>query len=292
MRSSRALKLAAIVLVLGAMPATADESPFATIYTTEILPKGGSETEQWLTWKNGKSHEAFNAIEGRTEIEYGLTGNFQISAYANYDWTLERTHPITGPADSGTHFTGISAEAIYQVLNPFTDPIGLALYVEPRIGPGSREFETKVLLQKNFLDDRLVLAANLVLEDEWNLAPPDPTAPPGSKDFTHHWAKNTELNVLAGVSYRFAPSWFGGVEFASQREYDGLLLFQHSSGAANSFFFGPVLHYAAQNYWVTLGAQAQLPWAMNLSGTAGETVNHFAHEEERYRVRLRVGIAL
>ncbi len=43
---------------------------------------------------------------------------------------------------------------------------------------------------------------------------------------------------------------------------------------------------------MTLGVQAQLPWAQNLSGTPGETVGGFAHEEERLRVQLRIGVAL
>ena len=278
--------------ISGIPPASAEDSPFATVYTTDTQPEGEAEVEQWLTWKAGKAHESFNAIEGRTEIEYGLTSKFQIAAYANYEWSRERVHPITGPADTDTRFTGFSLETIYQILDVDDDPVGLALYVEPKIGPGTRELESKILLQKNFLDDRLVLAANLVLEHEWNLEPPDPSAPPGSKEFTRHWATNTELHFLAGISYRVDSSWSAGVEFASQREYDGLLLFQHSAAAANSFFLGPTLNFAAKEYWVTFGAQAQLPWAINLSGQPGETVNNYAHEEERFRLFLRTGFDL
>jgi hypothetical protein len=287
--------LLGFALAAVALPASADDAPdapFGTVYTTTLEPQGETEVEQWLSWKSGKAHEDFDAIEGRTEIEYGVSDKFQIAAYANYEWSRTRAHPIVGPAETSTKFTGFSAEAIYQLLNPSTDLIGLALYLEPRIGPGTRELETKILLQKNLLDDRLILAANIVLEHEWNLQPADPTAPPGSRQSTRYWAKNTEFNLLAGASYRVAEDWYAGVEFASQREYDGLVLFEHNSAAANSFFAGPTLHFAEDEWWVTLSAQAQLPWAMNLGGAPGEVVNHFAHEEERYRLILRTGFDL
>jgi hypothetical protein len=59
-----------------------------------------------------------------------------------------------------------------------------------------------------------------------------------------------------------------------------------------SYYAGPALHYERDGYWVTLGAQVQLPWAANLSGEPEETVNGFAGEEARYRVRLKFGFDL
>lgn len=268
----------------GISPALADESPFGTVYTTDTLPAGAAEIEQWATWRSGKPHESYQTLRGRTEYEYGITNDFQISGYANYAWLHEM------PGESHARFTGVSAEAIYRIWDPYTHPFGVALYLEPAIGPDMREVEAKLLLQKNFLDDRLVLAANAVLEDEWAHAAADPAATPGSPDAFAHWNTNTELKLLIGASYRFAPNWSAGAEFEAKREYDGLLIWDHVTAAADSYFFGPTLHYAARNYFVTLSTQAQLPWAANLSGEPGETVNGFAHEEERYRVQLRIGI--
>lgn len=272
----------------------ADTTPFSTIYTVETEPAGEVEVEQWSTWLGGKSRESFNALEGRTEVEYGVTDDFQIAGYVSYDWARDRPHGAATPdeAQNGLDFRSFSAEAIYRLVDPDTHPFGLALYVEPAIGPGYREIEAKLLVQKNFLDDRLVLAGNAVLENEWNLMPPDPSATLGSLDATRHWARETELNLLAGAAYRFAPAWSGGVEFAAQREIDGLLFWQRSSAAATSYFVGPTLHFNHEAYWLTIGAQAQLPWAANLSGEPGETVRGFAHEEERYRIRLRIGFDL
>ena len=266
--------------------ASADESPFARVYTTDTLPAGASEIEQWVSWLGGKSHQSYQTLQGRTEYERGITNNFQLSAYANYAWL----HDV--PGESHTRFTGVSAEAIWRIWDVYTHPIGIALYLEPSIGPGSREIEAKLLLQKNFLDDRLVVAANGVLEHEWERDDADPAAPPGSPDASAHWGKGTELKLLLGAAYRFAPNWSAGAEFEAKREFDGLLIWDNSTAAADSFFVGPTLHYANRDYFLTVGVQAQLPWASNLSGEPGETVNGFAHEEERYRVQLRIGIEI
>src|SRR5258705_1822135 len=188
-------------------PPRADESPFASIYTTEILPRGASEVEQWATWANSKPDERFDEVAGRTEVEYGVTGRFQLAIYANYSWT--RIQPNGPGAPDGavdtTRFNGFSAEAIYQVLNPYTDPFGFALYLEPAIGPGERALEAKLLFQKNFLDDQLIFAANFNLEYVW------------ARDAAAGiWDHETALEFYLGASYRFAPGWFGGVELLNE----------------------------------------------------------------------------
>ena len=256
-----------------ATPALAGETPFNTLYTAEVLPAGEAELGQTEIARRGKPHQSYDAVESRTEIEYGLSSDFQLAGYANYTWQRERF--AGAAAQSGLAFTSFSLEAIYQVLDPDTRPFGLALYIEPAYGPDSREIEGRVLLQKNLFDDRLVLAANAVLEHEW-------TRDAGL------WHKGTELRALLGAAWRVAPGWSAGAEFEAKREYDGILVWGRSAPAADSFFIGPTLNYATEDYSITLGAQAQIPWAANLSGKPGETVGGFAHEEERYRVQLRI----
>ena len=60
----------------------------------------------------------------------------------------------------------MSVESIYQLLSPFKDPFGLAAYVEWTHGPKTSELELKAIVQKNLMDDQLVLAANLAVELE------------------------------------------------------------------------------------------------------------------------------
>lgn len=271
--------LALAAALFAALPARAeDETPFATIDTTATTPLGESEIEQRLTWKHSRTGESYDALKGATEYEYGVTDRLQLGVYLRYGWSRVRPHSGSHVSQGAT-FDGVSAEAIYNVWNEETDTIGLSLYFEATGGPDKNELEWKLLLQKNLFEDRLVLAANVALENEWERA--------GA-----HWERHTEFNVLAGAAYSFAPEWSAGIEFASQREFDGLLPWQTSNAAANSYFLGPTLHYGSDEFFVTLGAQAQLPWAQNLSGMPGETVNGFASEEERYRVQLRFGMEI
>lgn len=284
MRSKVELAVTALFAGFGtaaATPAFADETPFAYVYTTDILPKGGMEIEQWLTANNGRPFESWHTIGGRTEFEYGVTNKLQLALYANYDYT--RVRPFdTRAADAretDLKFTSVSGEAIYRLMSPYTHPVGLALYVEPAIGPGFREIEAKLLIDSHFLDDRLIVAMNPIVEYEWE------------REGTG-WSKHTELQLLLGAAYRLAPGLFGGVEFKAKRELDGVSAFGNADPAADSFSAGPTLHYAKGEWWATLGVQAQLPWARTLNGEALETVNGFAHEEPRYSVRLRFGVEL
>jgi len=261
--------------------AWADESPFAYVYTTDTQPAGSAELEQWLTYENGRPSESWNHVQGRTELEYGLTNRLQAAVMFNYDWLNIRPH---GPAaaDSAADeftYTSTGAELVYQLSDPYTHPVGVAVYFEPSYGSDYQEIETKLLVDSHFLDDRLIAAANLIVEYEWEREDGD-------------WHKGTEVTLYAGLGYRFAPGWSAALEFKAKREFDGIAIFQQASAAADSFTLGPTLHYAQEGWWASLGLQEQLPWASNLSGDTGETVGGFAHEEPRTALRLRVGIEL
>lgn len=272
-----------LLFLAGTAPVFADESPFAAIYTTDILPQGGMEIEQWLTWENGRPQESFNHLAGRTEFEYGITDNLQQAVYLNYDYLRVRPHgPLAGDdRTTDFDFTSASAETIYRITDAYTHPVGFALYLEPAYGPDFREIEAKLLIDTHFLDDRLIVAINPIVEWEWKRAN-------GSEPFE----RSTELTLIAGASYNFAPGWYGGAEFEAKHEGDGALFGEPFDAAADSFRIGPTLHYGHDNWWVTVGYLAQLPWAANLNGAPGETVDGFAHEVPRYSVRFRFGIEL
>jgi hypothetical protein len=263
--------------------ARADETPFASIYTTETVPKGSSEVEQWATWANSKPDERFDDVAGRTEVEYGVTNRLRLSLYANYSWTkIVPNGPGApdGPVDT-TRFNGFSAEAVYQLLDPYTDPFGFALYLEPAMGAGERALEGKLLFQKNFLDDRLVFAANLNLEYVWvhDVA-------------ARLWDHGTNLELYLGASYRFAPGWFGGAELLNENAYAGHIGFDAAHAQTNAFYLGPALHYATETWWATLAVYEQLPWAGNPAGVAGAISHGLVVGAERLRVRFRLGIPL
>jgi hypothetical protein len=275
-----ACALFALAAFAASSPAIADESPFSHVYLTEVLPKGAMEIEQWASWGWKKPDEQFRQFKGRTEFEYGVTGNFQLAGYLNYGG--KKIVPMGPNAPDGPanefDFESVSLEGIYQVLNPFIDPFGLALYVEPAIGNGERELEFKVLLQKNFLDDRLIVAGNIILEYEWEREP-------------GHWEHESALEFYLGAAYRVAPGWFAGVEFLNENKYEGHIL-GGAEAETNAFYAGPVLHYGSQNWWATLSVLKQLPWAGNPAGDAGAITNGYLTGAERWRLRTRIGIPL
>lgn len=290
---------ALLSLVLVASGALAEESQFAFVYTTDLLPKGAKEVEQWMTWRHQKVGGTYDQVEGRTEIEYGLTDRLQVALYANYAWArayhngpLGDTTPPEQFADknvdananwSGKRFVGASGEAIYRLLSPYTDGVGLAFYVEPTIGPSFRELETKIILQKNFLDDQLTTAFNFTYAPEWRYLQ-DP-ANPSAKS----WQEETDINYNFAASYRFAPNWSAGAEFVNEHEYNSYS-FKHQSNSG--YYLGPTVHYGGKDFFVTATLLEQLPWAKAHSDTVDGSLvggRTFDNDFEKYRLRIKAG---
>jgi hypothetical protein len=192
---------------------------------------------------------------------------------------------------TGTKFVGASLEAIYRVMSPYTDPIGLAFYFEPTFGGGDfNEFEARVILQKNFLDDRLVLAANLTWAPELRYIPGDPTAAPGDKLLHANTNVETDVNWSVGASYRFAPGWSFGWEFQNEREFDGWAIFAPSHAMGDAYYTGPTIHYGGQRFFVTLTTWEQLPFAHNYADPSVIVQGRdYDVDFEKYRVRLKLG---
>ena len=123
----------------------------------------------------------------------------------NYDWTqayhngpFGATTPpeqfsdyVVGPNDhfNESRFVGVSGEAIYRILSPYTDPIGLAVYTEPTVGRNFFELENKLILQKNFLDDLLVARVQFHLRAGISL-PARPLRPASGSS----WQEETDVN--------------------------------------------------------------------------------------------------
>jgi len=265
--------LGCLVLIIWAGQATADDRPFAFAYTTDIEAQYEKEIEQELTWASGHAKEGYQAFESRTELEYGFTDNFQGSLYLNYDWT--RVHPPSQNTAISS-LPGVSGEFIYRLLNVDFDPIGLALYAEPSIGNGTRSFETKLLLQKNFLNDDLRLVLNVNAEDRWE------------KTETGSYEKSSALEFFSGVSYSVTPGWSVGAEFDNERGYEGLILGGAPHYSDNAYFAGPTIAYIGHPWRVILGAEAQLPWASDPTHTQGSIQNRYLAGAERFRLRLRL----
>ncbi len=285
-----------------------DEPLFGYVYTTDLLPKNKFELAQWATWRNGHSLGQFAVLEGRTEFEYGVTDRFQLSAYLNYEWArADHDNVIDGttlpPASlanlnvdptsalNTTRFTGVSLEGIYRLWSPYTDPIGIALYMRPTVGPQLRELESRLILQKNFLDDRLVVAFNATATDDWRDIPTTP-GKPDSRAFDHPWTELSAVSLGLAGSYRFTSNWSAGLELQNERGYKGIAPFRFSSRTDVAYYLGPSIHYANQHLFVTATYLEQLPLASDYAHSSPDFVvdgRTYAANFERRRVRLKFG---
>jgi hypothetical protein len=287
--------LIAALWVIGLPTAVqAGEPLFGYVYTTEVMPKGQTEVEQWVTLREGQSQGHFHDLKLRTEVEHGVTDNFQISGYLNTSYISANRNSVDATTEGldippshdparpfeRLRFDGVSAELIWRVMSPYKKPLGLALYVEPEIGPHERAIELKVIAQKNFMEDRLVLAANAFVEFENEQQD-------GERD------KATQLEFDLGASYRFRPNWSFGLEYRNHNEYEGHTL-AHSHQEHTAHFFGPNIHYANQKWFFTLSALYQLH-ATGFNDEQRENIVHnriYGDEHTRWDgIRLKVGRA-
>ena len=63
--------------------AHAGEGVFGWIYTLDLQPQGKLEFEQRLQLNRQQASGSYNAWTARSELEYGLTSNFQVAGYIN-----------------------------------------------------------------------------------------------------------------------------------------------------------------------------------------------------------------
>jgi hypothetical protein len=297
--------LASITLLTAPAPAHAGEPLFGYVYTTDTTPAGKWEIEQWVTAREGQAQGRFHHIHLATEFEYGVTDNFQVAVYAKFMYDDDSANSVRGftegieipynhdktRAYQAFRQDGTSIELLYRVLSPYKDPLGLAFYVEPEFGPREAGLELKAIFQKNFLDDQLVLALNTWIEFEYesgsNLSMPGEEAP-------NEIEQMTMAEADLGVSYRFAPNWFAGLEFRNHNEYGGFTM-AHAYQEHTAFFGGPNIHYASQKWFFTLSALRQLGAVAYSDEQRAEMKSNKLYGDEHTAwdgIRLKVGFPL
>ncbi len=257
------------------MGANAGEGYFGWIYSLDLQPQGKWEFEQRLQLTRGQASGTYDLWQSRTEMEYGLTNDFQIAGYLNsYSVNASKNYtnseicdqgviPCTaGYAVSGTEnmnnsysrtgLDGVSIEGIWRITNPVTSPVGVGLYIEPTVGHLKNAIESRLILQSNFMDDRLQLVGNLIYEME-------------QLKFDVEPIEETVLDLVAGFSYRVRPNLNIGLEYRFHNDYDGYSL-SHQTQKAH--FLGPNIHYASKDWWVTAAMRTQIGGDCYEPGTA------------------------
>src|SRR5205085_11345873 len=208
----------------------------------------------------------------RSELEYGLRDDLQIAGAIDYGW--ERT----GSGADEFQFLDVAGEAIYRLWNVDFDPFGLGLLVAADAGSDLVDLETKLLLQKNFLNDRL----RIVINAGWTGERQRATNVAGSR-----WEQDSAVELAAGAAYSITWTLSAGIEFDNERSFQGLLLNDTGAPDSSVYYAGPTLQYVAHPFTASVGFQAQLPWASG-GGDLSGVRNGFASDAERYRVAFRI----
>lgn len=232
----------------------AGERRFTYVYEATTLQKGEWEFEQWVTWKTAKeTNRDFDRFDIRHEVEFGVTDNFQLGFYLS-DWRYEETR---SEGKHGGDWRNVAVEAIWNLTDPTTDPVGLALYGEVKIGDELLELEGKLIAQKNF--GKLTLAYNAIIEAEW--------------EGSHYDEDNGKLEQTAGLSYQFSPRFLAGFELLHEMEMPDW----RGVRGKSSLYLGPNFSYRTLKWWATLTPLFQISDVEN---------------EPDFQMRLIVGFSL
>lgn len=270
----------------------ADEPLFGYVYTTDTLPAGKWEYEQWNTIRSGKAAGSYTAFDLRNEIEYGVTDKLAAALYLNSAYHHINNVPDDEdptqnlPKQNSFDVSGVSLEMKYRLLSPYKDPIGLMVYLEPELSVMDkitgepvveRGLEGKVILQKNFLQDQFVWAANFTAEPEWEIEHGDERK------------KELAFEMTTGLSYRFRPNWSAGLELRNHREFPNFGKQEHQAT-----FLGPNVHYGGKSWWATLSVLPQIsgrPTSLGLDANGNQVTTGSRHlaEHEKIEIRLKFG---
>ena len=294
----KSIKWSAVALSCGlalSQSAYSDEGLFGYVKGAEPLPKGALDFEQWFTWRGGKDLGSYNALDTKTELEYGITDRFAASIAM---WGLGSNSSglmidayIPGDKKYPWRPDGVEAAVKYNYLTPALDDFGLAQYTSLSyfwydVNSGYRKnvyaFETFLLAQKYFLDGQLVWAGNLGIEADSATRQPIQGLP---EDF--EWPLTPEMEIAitisTGLTYRIFSNWFVGAEIFYQTEHETVVGQERWSLQA-----GPTIHYAAKDWWATLTWMPQLVGG----GTPfpGQTYNQQLIEKTSQEIRFKIGI--
>jgi hypothetical protein len=251
-------------------PALADGDPFLATDPSTVAAAGETDLQQWFSWHSGHTGEGFQEFESLSEVDYGLTDRLQLALTLAYDWS--RVRPPGSPA-LAQDFAGLQGEVIYVLLPVEQSPLGLSLAVDPYVNAAERGIAFRLLLEKDLFGLQNVLDVNF--ENSWERQGPG------------DWRGSSGLAINYGIAYPLTPRWTVALEFGNERGFDTVFTDFGLRQESSSFFLGPTLQYDCALAVVTLGLQAQLPWA-----TGQDAVHGFTPAAERLRLGLRLARAI
>lgn len=290
-----------LVVVLGLMiiqfslVVSADENLFGYLKGAETLPKNTWETYQFVTSRNDKGAGTYQAIDTKTELEYGYTDSFTLS-FSLKMLSVETKGILIDayiPKDNktGLNLSGAELAFKYNFLSPAKDDIGLSTYFSLSRGwqdphSGQRKdtttTELEFLLQKYFLEGELIWVANLGLESTYAERYAISGLPEGF-EWPHHPEMELGYKLGTGLTYRFIPKWFIGAETVYEAEYETVV-----GQERYTTFAGPSLHYGSERWWATLTYFKQIEGGGPPYTNQENTKLHLI-EKTKQEARLKLG---
>jgi hypothetical protein len=275
------LKRSLLVLAFLGMctSATATDRLFTYTYEPETMPQGGFEFEQWTTLRairnDAVGQDRYSRWDLRQEFEYGVTDYYTLSFYLNEKGEYFRD-PASGDKTDEFDFDSVSIENKWMVLNPAEHPVGLTLYLEPRIADDEFELEEKIILGQRFGANKdWKWALNITHATEWKDAEEE-----GEEDETEG-----ELEFSFGLAKELDNHWSLGIEFRNHNE-----LPEYEEWENTVFYLGPVLSFHSEKWWAAVTVMGQV-YGKNYQDTDPDGEPDFELEGHEYlNVRCIVGI--
>ncbi|MES2823817.1 MAG: DUF6662 family protein [Pseudomonadota bacterium] len=291
----RHLLLLAIAGSCFSVSSVADENLFGYVKGSEVLPKDAVEFYQVVTQRSDKGTGHYTAYNTTTELEYGVSDRFTVAGELKGQKINTSGILIDGymPGDEsyGLRFGGAEVSGKYNFLSPALDNFGLSgmvgldyLTLDPHSGrdKDSISIALDLQMQKYFMEGQLVWVGNIGTEATRATRAPIDNLPEGF-EWPTEMEVEIEFSAGTGLSYRFMPNWYVGVETVYETEYETGVAMER-----NSVFAGPTLHYGGEKYWLTL------TWFEQIRG-GGETYEgqpsglHLIEKTEQ-EIRFKVGL--
>jgi hypothetical protein len=286
----------------------ADENLWLYTRGVDTRPKGSTELKIYDISRIGKNSGDYIFNDIRTEVEYGITDRLTIAAeilifdhhYSEVEWApMVDTQGGPNGSFDDTQYAGFDIGFKYNILSAYKDPFGFSIgfaYEDRQVyrldGAEIDQYSLvpKIFLQKNWLDNTLIWAFQGKMELERRKSP-------GVLE------EEIAFDLSTGLSYRVAPNWFVGIEARWQSDFltpieDGVEPEGRTSNwdwdeyrLGDQFqwglYVGPSILYSGKNWWITVGALAQVAgWSADGPEASNQGKNWDEHE------RFHVGVIL
>ena len=312
-------------IMFSATAAYAEENLWTYAKGTDTRPKGSWEfrIQDIIRYDKNSGDYLFHDIQ--PAIEYGYDDKLTIGLqlmFFHHDYSVEDSelNPMydtqggDGSSFKDTQYAGYELDMKYNVLSPYKDYLGFSwglgfehrdVYRLDGAPIDQNSLETYIYLQKNYLDDKLVLVFNFKTEFEKRTPVKEDAV---MEEFVIEDEVAFDMSLAA--SYRVAPKHFVGLELRRQEDhldpytcakdtgcaYDntgaqqpsdfaGLIPEKLGSRYQYGVYFGPTYHYAEASYWITAGVMQQVRGGCSsVNPNCSDNKNWDEHEKYHFNI--------